>query len=182
MLIDSAPPAMMIWAPPERIRSAAMAMACSPDEQKRLMVTPGTESGKPARSAATRAIFIPDSPSGLAQPRITSSISLDEIAGYFSRSRRNTVAARSSGRVVRSVPLGAFPTAVRRQSTITAFITLIRCLLIAQRFTCFQHMLHAFLSLRISAQAQECFALQVQKILLGHGLLAGQAAAREDVP
>ena len=75
MLIDSAPPAMMICAPPERMRSAAMAMACSPEEQKRLMVTPGTVSGRPARSAATRAMFMPDSPSGLAQPRMTSSIS-----------------------------------------------------------------------------------------------------------
>ena len=31
------------------MRSAAIAMACSPEEQKRLMVTPGTASGSPAR-------------------------------------------------------------------------------------------------------------------------------------
>ena len=120
MLSDSVPPAIMICAPPERMRSAAMAMACSPDEQKRLMVMPGTESGRPARRAAMRATFMPDSASGIAQPRITSSISSGAMAGCFSSRRRMTMAARSSGRVLRKVPLGALPTGVRRQSRITA--------------------------------------------------------------
>jgi hypothetical protein len=72
---------MTISAPPERIRSAAMAMACSPEEQKRLMVTAGTVSGSPARSAATRAMFMPLSPSGVAQPRMTSSTMSAATAG-----------------------------------------------------------------------------------------------------
>ncbi len=41
-LIDSTPPATITSAPPVRIRSHARAIACSPDEQKRLIVIPGT--------------------------------------------------------------------------------------------------------------------------------------------
>src|ERR1039457_479755 len=81
MLIDSAPPAIRISADPARMRSAAMAMAWSPEEQNRLTVTPGTLCGKPARSAAMRAMFMPDSASGMAQPRITSSMSAAETWG-----------------------------------------------------------------------------------------------------
>ncbi len=178
MLIDSAPPAMMMSAPPERMRSAAMAIACSPEEQKRLMVTPGTESGRPARSAAMRAMFMPDSASGMAQPRITSSISSGAMAGYFSSKRRMTVAARSSGRVLRKLPRGALPTGVRRQSTITASIS-VRS--VPERLARLQHVLHALLRFRIAAQAQESFALQIEQILFGNVLRAGQPAAAQDV-
>jgi hypothetical protein len=34
---------MMQWAMPAMIRSAAIAIVCDPDEQKRLTVTAGTE-------------------------------------------------------------------------------------------------------------------------------------------
>jgi len=61
--MDSAPPAMMISADPARIRSAARAMAWSPELQKRLMVIAGTESGRPARRADWRAMLEPASPS-----------------------------------------------------------------------------------------------------------------------
>src|SRR5882672_2435563 len=60
---------------PAMIRCAASAIVCSPDEQKRLIVAPGTETGQPARSAIWRAMFQPVAPSGSAQPIITSSIS-----------------------------------------------------------------------------------------------------------
>ena len=50
--MDSLPPAITISAPPARIRSAASAIDCRPELQKRLMVIAGTESGKPARRAA----------------------------------------------------------------------------------------------------------------------------------
>ena len=59
MLIDSLPPATMMCAPPARMRSAAMAIDCSPELQKRLMVTPVVVTGSPARSAAMRAILLP---------------------------------------------------------------------------------------------------------------------------
>ena len=101
------------------MRSAASAIACSPELQKRLIVIAGTVSGNPARSADWRAILLPDSPSGMAHPRITSSTA-SFACGYLSSRARITMVPKSSGRVVRSDPLGAFPTAVRKQSTITA--------------------------------------------------------------
>ena len=79
-------------------------MVCEPEEQKRLTVTAGTLSGRPARSDAMRATFVPDSPSGVAQPRITSSIGSGASCGVCASSARITSAAMSSGRVVRSDP------------------------------------------------------------------------------
>lgn len=46
-------------APSCRIRCAAMATACKPDEQKRLTVAAAIEVGRPARMAAILATFIP---------------------------------------------------------------------------------------------------------------------------
>ncbi len=57
------------------IRWAASAIVCSPDEQNRLIVMPGTDTGHPPAMAAWRAIFQPVAPSGLAQPISTSSTS-----------------------------------------------------------------------------------------------------------
>jgi len=116
----SAPPAMMISAPPERIFSAAMAMDCRPELQKRLMVTAGTVSGRPARRAAMRAMLLPLSASGLAQPMMTSSIQAGSKSGMRPSKPRMAMAAKSSGRTVRSEPRGALPTGVRTQSMITA--------------------------------------------------------------
>src|SRR5947207_4763121 len=67
-----------------------------------------------------RATFIPCSASGIAQPRITSSISAGAIAGVRRKASAMATAASSSGRVPRSVPFGAFPTGVRTAETITA--------------------------------------------------------------
>ncbi|CPJ39159.1 Uncharacterised protein [Bordetella pertussis] len=57
--IESSPPATTISALPHRMDWAPMAMACSPDEQSRFTVTPGTSTGRPARKAAWRAMFSP---------------------------------------------------------------------------------------------------------------------------
>ena len=81
------------------------AMACSPDEQKRFTVIAEVSTGRPARKAAMRATFIPCSPSGIAQPRITSSISLASKPGTRAIASLMASAARSSGRVARSEPL-----------------------------------------------------------------------------
>ena len=78
-LMLSTPPAMMQSATPAMIRSAAVAMVCRPEEQNRLTVWPGTWTGSPALHEATRATFIPCSPSGKAQPRMTSSIRAGSI-------------------------------------------------------------------------------------------------------
>src|SRR5918993_5006475 len=60
---------------PLMMRWLARAMVCSPEEQKRFTVIPGTLIGQPARMAIWRAMFQPVAPSGLAQPMITSSTS-----------------------------------------------------------------------------------------------------------
>ncbi len=73
--IDSTPPATYTLPSPVAMRCAASAMVCSPDEQKRFTVMPGTVTGQPARTAIWRAMFQPVAPSGLAQPMMTSSTS-----------------------------------------------------------------------------------------------------------
>src|SRR5208282_792529 len=102
------------------IRSAAIAMDCRPEEQNRLIVIAATLTGRPARSDAIRATFIPCSPSGVAQPIITSSISAGSSPFARTTASLITCAARSSGLAARSVPFGALPTAVRTELTITA--------------------------------------------------------------
>src|SRR5215471_14999913 len=109
----------------------------------------------------------------MAQPRITSSTP-SLAAGYLSSSARITNAPRSSGRVLRNVPRGALPTGVRKQSTIRA-----SGILVPQWLPVLQHVLHALLRLYCPAQAQECFALQIQQILLAHLLGAAQAPAAQ---
>ena len=127
MLIDSVPPASTTRARPARIESAASAIACRPDEQKRLMVIAETSTGRPARRLAMRATLVPCSASGIAQPRITSSISAASKAGTRCNAPWIAVAARSSGRVVASVPLGALPTAVRTAAAIKTSVITFPC-------------------------------------------------------
>src|SRR5918994_3346648 len=102
------------------MRSAADAIDCRPDGQKRLTVTADASTGRPARRLAMRATFSPCSASGMAQPRITSSISDAATPGARFSASRITAAASSSGRVDRSEPFGAFPIGVRTAETISA--------------------------------------------------------------
>jgi hypothetical protein len=102
------------------MRSAANAMDWRPDEQKRLTVTADASTGTPARRLAMRATLSPCSPSGIAHPRMTSSISEASMPGARRSASLMTVAAISSGRMVRSEPPGALPTAVLVAETITA--------------------------------------------------------------
>src|SRR5437764_1539374 len=74
----------------------------------------------PARRLAMRATFSPCSASGMAQPRITSSISAGAAPGARLMTSAMHAAASSSGRVDRRDPPGALPTAVRAAATITA--------------------------------------------------------------
>src|SRR6188508_1713039 len=119
-LMLSVPPAMMTLAEPAMIRSAANAMACSPEAQNLLMVTAEASTGSPARRLAMRATFSPCSASGIAQPRITSSTSDAARPGARFSASRMASAASSSGRVVRSDPFGALPTGVRTADTMSA--------------------------------------------------------------
>src|SRR5713226_7517492 len=120
MLMDSVPPARITSAWPTMMRSEAIAIAWRPEEQKRLMVIAEDSMGRPARRAAMRATFMPCSASGMAQPRMTSSISCGSKPGTRAIAPWMATAARSSGRVERSVPLNALPTAVRTELTRTA--------------------------------------------------------------
>src|SRR5688572_27101533 len=74
----------------------------------------------PARRLAMRATFSPCSASGIAQPRITSSISAGSSPGARFIASRITTAAISSGLVKRSDPFGDLPTGVRTAETMTA--------------------------------------------------------------
>jgi hypothetical protein len=73
--IDSTPPATNRSPSPATIAWHAPATAESPDAQSRLTVTPATDSGRPASSAAIRATLRLSSPAWLAAPNQTSSIS-----------------------------------------------------------------------------------------------------------
>ncbi len=95
-------------------------MACNPDEQKRLTVTADASTGMPARRLAMRATLRPCSASGIAQPRITSSIDAGSSPGTLARAALIALAANSSGRITLSVPFGALPTAVLTADTMTA--------------------------------------------------------------
>src|SRR5271156_292924 len=120
MDMDSVPPATATSPCPAIILCAAIAMACSPEEQKRLMVIAADSTGSPARKEAIRATFMPCSPSGMAQPITTSSTSLGSSPFAWATASLITMAPRSSGREVRSVPFADFPTAVLTELTITA--------------------------------------------------------------
>jgi hypothetical protein len=85
-----------------------------------LTVTADASTGMPARKLAMRATFMPCSASGIAQPRMTSSTSAASMPGARLSASAMATDASSSGRVPRSVPPGALPTAVRAAETMTA--------------------------------------------------------------
>src|SRR2546421_162733 len=64
-----------------------------------------------------RATFIPCSPSGMAQPTMTSPISCGSTLGTCASTPFSTCASMSSGRTLRNIPRGAFPTGVRTAAT-----------------------------------------------------------------
>ena len=62
---------------------------------------------------------------GIAHPMMTSSICFTSSSGKRSKAPRTAIAPRSSGRVDRRAPFGAFPTAVRIALTMNAFFMLV---------------------------------------------------------
>ena len=68
-LIDSTPPATTRSASPAMTAWDAETTADSPEAQSRFSVTPATESGSPASSAAMRATLRLSSPAWFAQPK-----------------------------------------------------------------------------------------------------------------
>src|SRR4051794_11517443 len=102
-------------------RCAAIAIVCSPLEQKRFTVTPLVVIGKPARSAICRAMLLPVAPSGVAQPISTSSTSAASIPA------RSTAAFTAKPPsvapwVMLKAPFQLFASGVRAVETITALV------------------------------------------------------------
>ncbi len=60
----STPPAIIAGTPSTTMRPAAIAIACSPDAQKRFTVVPAMPIGSPARTIVWRATLRPVVPSG----------------------------------------------------------------------------------------------------------------------
>ena len=118
-LMDSTPPATMIGTLSTMMRCAATAIACRPELQNRLMVVAAVVTGKPARIAARRAMFLPVAPSGLAQPRTTSSTSSGSMPAR-STARAMTCPAMTAPWVALKAPRNALPIGVRAVETITA--------------------------------------------------------------
>ena len=100
-LMLSAPPAIITSASPTRMRSAAIWMAVNPLAQKRLMVTPPTECGRPASTMAARAMLVPCSASGKEHPTMASSMAAGSSVGTCANALRTAATSRSSGRVWR---------------------------------------------------------------------------------
>ena len=118
----STPPAIIQSAMPALIFAVANAMVSRPEEQYLFTVTPGTLSVfKPIKDTILP-MFKPCSASGVAFPTITSSILLTSNSGSVLTKCFTVAAAKSSGRVNRKIPRGAFPTAVLNPFTIYAFI------------------------------------------------------------
>ncbi len=88
---------------PIAIDPAAVCTACIDEPQNRLIVDPATERGSPARIATMRPRFMPCSPSGKAQPSVTSSIRAGSTPERCTSSA-TVAAARSSGRTRANAP------------------------------------------------------------------------------
>ena len=117
MLMLSTPAAIITSASPTRMRSAAIWMADRPEAQKRLMVMPPTLVGRPASTAAVRAMFRPCWPSGMAQPQTMSSIALGSSPGTCASADCSTLTSRSSGRMLRKKPRDDLPMGLRVAAT-----------------------------------------------------------------
>src|SRR2546430_4690524 len=97
-----------------------MAMALSPEAQKRLTVDPGTDVGRPDMTATVLPTFWPCGPSGKPAPRITSSTCAGSTSGTRRSSSRTHCTAMSSGRARLNEPRNALARPLRTLATITA--------------------------------------------------------------
>ena len=104
--IDSTPAQTYASPAPIAIEPAAVCTACIDEPQKRLMVDPATVRGSPASTPTSRPAFMPCSPSGKAQPSVTSSMASGSTP-VRSTSASTTRPASSSGRTPASAPFFA---------------------------------------------------------------------------
>src|SRR3954463_15632035 len=117
-LIDSTPPATTTSACPLTTAAAAKATACCEEPHCRSMVVPGTDSGQPAASAASRPTLPACSPTWLTQPQKTSSTTAGSRPAR-STSAPSTCADRSTAWTPDRAP-PRLPTGVRTAAQITA--------------------------------------------------------------
>src|SRR5688572_21403868 len=117
--MDSSPPATATGTPSWVMLRAASAMACRPEEQKRLTVCAAAVTGSPARMAHWRAMLPPVAPSGLAQPMVTSSTSPGSMPARFT-AWATTWPPISAPWVRLKAPRTALPMGVRAVETMTA--------------------------------------------------------------
>src|SRR5437879_9613763 len=97
-----------------------MAMALSPDAQKRLTVDPGTDDGRPDMSATVLPSFWPCGPAGKPAPRMTSSSRAGSPSGTRRSSSRTHGTAISSARARLNEPRNDLARPLRTLATITA--------------------------------------------------------------
>jgi hypothetical protein len=109
--IDSTPPARPTASSPLRMAWETLIAPVSDDAQKRLTVTAGTESGKPAASAAQRAMSPMPSWATFTQPAAMSSTRSSGTPA-FSHAATIVAPSRSSVRMWESAP-PYLPTGVR---------------------------------------------------------------------
>src|SRR4051812_16806690 len=103
------------------MRWAAMAIVCRPLEQKRLTVRPATDTGRPARRAAWRAMLAPVAPSGFAQPISTSSTSAPSMPAR-SMAALTAWPPSSAPCVMLKAPFQLLASGVRAVETMTASV------------------------------------------------------------
>src|SRR4051794_30022186 len=115
----SNPPATATGTPSHTTRFAAIATACSPDEQNRFTVMAAALLGSPARSEACRAMLWPVAPSPKPQPITTSSTSPGSTPAR-STACLITCPPISAPCVRLNAPRIAFPIGVRAVETMTA--------------------------------------------------------------
>src|SRR5205809_2843631 len=97
-----------------------MAIALSPEAQKRLTVDPGTDDGRPDMIATVLPTFWPCGPSGKPAPRMTSSICAGSTSGIRRSSSRTHCTAMSSGRARLNEPRNDLARPLRTLATSTA--------------------------------------------------------------
>src|SRR6056297_224692 len=119
--IDSTPPMITASICPDITAAAPKCAACWLDPHCRSMLTPVTDSGSPAASAALRATFALCPPTWLTHPQMTSSIASGSTP-LRCTSASMAMADRSTGWMSESAPFPGLPipTGVRTASTITA--------------------------------------------------------------
>ena len=103
--IDSTPPATMASASPAMIRCAASAIVCSPDEQKRLTVAPGTRH----RTAGAQRDLARDVPAGCTLRQRAADENVVDLLGREPGARDRvlhgvTAERRAMGHVERAAP------------------------------------------------------------------------------